>query len=49
MINLTWLLRRTDDRWFVLTIGLNNPDADIDQNAVLRLIGPTAKLLAAVE
>jgi hypothetical protein len=45
--NKTWLLRKTDGRWFVLTVGLNDPTQEPDLDAALRLMVPAADLLAS--
>ena len=29
MLNLTWLVRKTNGEWYVVTIGLNDPGAPI--------------------
>lgn len=46
VLNLTWLLGRADGRWFVMTVGLNDPQTDIDANAVVALMQSAAGLLA---
>jgi beta-lactamase class A len=45
VINATWLLRRRDDRWFVVTLGLNGP-APIDEGEVVGLAHGIINLLA---
>ncbi len=49
VLNLTWLLRRADGRWFVLTLGLNEPAHAFDQGGAFRLIAPVASLLARAD
>ncbi len=46
VFNLTWLLRRMDGRWFVVTAGLNDPVSYIDQHATKALMLGVADLLA---
>ncbi len=48
VLNLTWLLRREDERWFFLTLGLVDPSAPIDEAAAINLAGFAALLLAEV-
>jgi hypothetical protein len=49
VLNLTWLLQRADGRWFVLTVGVNDPTRAIDPDGVLRLVAPAAALLATTD
>jgi beta-lactamase class A len=46
VLNLTWLLQRADGRWFVLTVGLNDPEQPLDENAAIQLLQATIGLLA---
>lgn len=46
VLNLTWLLQRADGRWFVLTLGLNDTERNIDENAGVQLAQSAAELLA---
>ena len=46
VLNMTWLLRRADDRWFVLSSSLNNPAEDVDLGAFVTLMGAASRLLA---
>ena len=48
VLNLTWLLRRSDGRWFVATAGLNNPDAAIADIPAVLLTQAAIDLLAEV-
>jgi beta-lactamase class A len=45
--NGTWLLRRADGRWFVLTSGANDPKEPLDGDAGIPLMNDAAALLAA--
>jgi beta-lactamase class A/pimeloyl-ACP methyl ester carboxylesterase len=45
--NGTWLLRRADGRWFVLTSGHNDPKEPLDGDAGIPLMNDAAALLAA--
>jgi beta-lactamase class A len=46
VLNRTWLLRRTDGRWFVLTAGLNDPDVPLASGTASQLLIAAADLLA---
>jgi len=46
VMNLTWLLRRDDDKWFFVTIGVNGPTA-LDENKVLGFATGVLELTAA--
>lgn len=41
----TWLLQRSDGRWFVISVGQNDPNALVDDNAVLSLAGLASTVL----
>jgi hypothetical protein len=45
----TWLLRRADDRWFVLSIGFNDPAAELDLDAAVGVMVQAFDVLAGVE
>jgi beta-lactamase class A len=45
VLNLTWLLQRSDGRWFVLTAGFNNAEAAFDQNTLILVLRPAVALL----
>jgi hypothetical protein len=47
VLNLTWLLRRrSDDRWFFLTVGMNDDQAPLDQAAGIAAAGSARAFLA---
>ncbi|MGE0869236.1 MAG: serine hydrolase [Kofleriaceae bacterium] len=46
VLNMTWLLQRSDDKWFVVTVGLNG-DAEIDVLAASAVAAGLIDLLAA--
>ncbi|HVL26303.1 MAG TPA: serine hydrolase [Thermomicrobiales bacterium] len=46
--NRTWLLRRADDRWFVVSAGLTDPAGRVDIQAPVPVIAGAFPLLAAV-
>lgn len=46
VFNRTWLLRRTDGRWFVLTAGLNDPEVPVASGTAAQLLVAAADLLA---
>lgn len=46
VMSRTWLLRRADGRWFVLTACLNNPEQPIDENTATELLISAVGLLA---
>lgn len=35
VLSLTWILQKPDGRWFVVSLGANDPDTEIDQDAFL--------------
>ncbi len=37
VIHMTWLLRRADNRWFVVTLAVNNANAPVDQLRIVKL------------
>ena len=45
VMNLTWLLRRDDDRWFVVSIGFNAP-TKLEENKLLGFATGVLELLA---
>lgn len=49
VMNLSWLLRRADGRWFTLVMTLNDASHEIDQGAAVVVAYGTARLLAAVK
>ena len=46
VINLTWLLRRSDDKWFVVVLTGNAPNADVDEAKALGIAEGVFGLLA---
>jgi hypothetical protein len=42
-----WLLRRADDRWFSMSVGLADPTQAIDENTATALIAGASELLTA--
>jgi hypothetical protein len=46
VLQLTWLLRRADNRWFVLSLTLNDPAKLIDDASAASLAGDAVRLLA---
>jgi beta-lactamase class A len=46
VINLTWLVRRADDKWFVVVVTANAPDADVDHAKVRGVAEGVFDLLA---
>nr|MDQ3369676.1 serine hydrolase [Myxococcota bacterium] len=46
VINLTWLARRADDRWFVVVLTANAPDATVDHAKVSAVAQGVFELLA---
>jgi hypothetical protein len=46
VVNLTWLLERSDGRWFVLSFGWNDPQALVDTMHAVKLSGRAADLLS---
>jgi beta-lactamase class A len=46
VMNLTWLLRRDDGRWFVATFGFNDPARALDETKILAVVPSVFKLLA---
>ncbi len=38
VLNLTWLLRRTDGQWFVVTAGFNAPEGAVDETAAIGIV-----------
>jgi beta-lactamase class A len=47
VLNLSWLLRRSDGRWFSIVITLNDPDHGIDENAAAIVAAGVAQILSA--
>jgi beta-lactamase class A len=47
VLNLTWLLRRADDRWFAATFSFNDPAAALDEAAIFRAVTAVFELIAA--
>ncbi|WP_151974632.1 serine hydrolase [Erythrobacter sp. EC-HK427] len=45
VLNLTWLLRNAAGEWFIVSLGWNNPDAEVDLST-LNLLGMRAIALA---
>jgi beta-lactamase class A len=45
VLNLTWLLQRADGRTFVMTAGLNDPRASLDETQAFLLLQSAARLL----
>ncbi len=37
VLNMTWLLQREDDRWYILTIGWNNPERPLEERPFIAL------------
>ncbi|HEY5946758.1 MAG TPA: serine hydrolase [Kofleriaceae bacterium] len=46
VINLTWLVRRADDKWFVVVLTANAPAATVDESKVLGIAQGVFELLA---
>ncbi|MDX2118571.1 MAG: serine hydrolase [Planctomycetota bacterium] len=46
VINLTWLLRRSDEQWFAVSMTWNNPKASLDEAAFIGLASGAISLLA---
>jgi beta-lactamase class A len=46
VLTLTWLLRRNDDRWFVTTGSLNDPNKPLDEDAAVMEFAGVVSLLA---
>jgi hypothetical protein len=46
VLSMTWLLERTDGRWYVLTLTWNDPDRPVDAGRLSDLAGAAAALLA---
>jgi hypothetical protein len=46
VLNLSWLLRRDDGRWFVLIMGFNDPKGAVEESKVLGLTSGIFGLLA---
>lgn len=47
VLNLSFLLRRADGQWFVLTATWNNPDKAVDENQLIPLVQRAGELLAS--
>jgi hypothetical protein len=45
VLNMTWLLERTDGRWFALSLTWNDPRKDVDLKAAAELAGAGVGLL----
>jgi beta-lactamase class A len=45
VLNLTWLARRADDKWFVVVLTANAPDATVDDSKVLGIAQGLFELL----
>ena len=49
VINMTYLLKRDDDRWFVVTLGFNAAEGDaLDEGKIYHLVGGVIDLLGKV-
>jgi beta-lactamase class A len=46
VLNLTWLVRRADDKWFVVVLTANAPTATVDEPKVLGIAQGVFELLA---
>jgi hypothetical protein len=46
VLNLTWLLQKPDGRWFVISLGANDPTKEIDQDAFLQMASLATTVLA---
>jgi hypothetical protein len=46
VVSGTFLLRRSDDKWFVLTASWNNSDKEVDQGVFFALLKRAGELLA---
>jgi beta-lactamase class A len=47
VVNMTYLLKRDDDRWFVVTLGFNAAEGGtLDEGKIFRLVGGVIDLLA---
>ncbi len=49
VLNMTWLLRRADDRWFAVSLTLNDPTSAKDNTLAMLSLGGTAMSLLGVE
>jgi len=47
VMNLTWLLRRTDGTWFVVVIGVNDETKAVDEGLVVNAAAGTLQILGA--
>ena len=45
VFQMTWLLKRSDERWFVMSMTVNNPDGPIDQAEFIYLASGGVSLL----
>lgn len=48
VLNMTWLLQRKDDRWFTLTVGLNDEARALDASQTLGLMLAAATLFQKI-
>jgi beta-lactamase class A len=48
VLNLSLLLIRNDERVFVITTGVNNPDGEVDANAMVAVVQGAAGLIAGL-
>lgn len=48
MFTVHWLLKRKDERWFVLSIGLNDPTKEADGTAAATLAEEARLILEAM-
>lgn len=46
VLNLTWLLRRADDQWFVVTTGFNAPDGAVDETVAVGIASGLIDLIS---
>jgi hypothetical protein len=47
VLNMTYLLRRDDDKWFVVTLGFNAAEGNaLDDGKIFRLVSGVIDLLA---
>jgi hypothetical protein len=46
VLNMTWLLRRHDDRWFIMTMTWNDPRRGVETRRMAEIVGAAAGLLA---
>lgn len=46
VLNLTWLLRRADDKWFVVSVIWNAPNGSVEESKALAIAQGVLELLA---